>query len=79
MVEDESKNFLEAKSTRRRLPEIPRVQYGCCGRKCCNCEMPVKAIRNANKPEDVVPVCAKYYATTYVQGWNAVDILAKGT
>ena len=43
-----------------------------------SCEMPVKkAIPFANKPEDVVPGIAKYYATTYVQDGDTISILAK--
>ena len=43
-----------------------------------SCEMPVKhAIPFANKPEDIVPGTANYYATTYVQDGDAVSILAK--
>lgn len=43
-----------------------------------SCEMPVKkAIPFANKPEDIVPGVANYYATTYVQDGNAVSIIAK--
>ncbi len=43
-----------------------------------SCEMPVKkAIPFANKPEEIVPGNANYYATTYVQDGDAVSILAK--
>ena len=43
-----------------------------------SCDMPVKkAIPFANKPEDIVPGVANYYATTYVQDGNAVSIIAK--
>src|SRR5207237_7743778 len=43
-----------------------------------SCEMPVRhAIPFANKPEDIVPGTANYYATTYVQDGDAVSILAK--
>ena len=43
-----------------------------------SCEMPVKkAIPFANKPEDIVPGVANYYATTYVQDGDAVSIIAK--
>jgi len=42
------------------------------------CEIPVKkAIPFANKPEDIVPGIANWYATTYVQDGDAVSILAK--
>src|SRR4051812_5544815 len=43
-----------------------------------SCEMPVRhSIPFANKPEDIVPGAANYYATTYVQDGDAVSILAK--
>jgi len=43
-----------------------------------SCEVPVKkAIPFANKPEDIIPGVANYYATTYVQDGEAISILAK--
>ncbi len=43
-----------------------------------SCEMPVKkAIPFANKPEDIVPGIANYYATTYVQDGDAISVIAK--
>lgn len=43
-----------------------------------SCKVPVrKAIPFANKPENIVPGEAKYYATTYVQDGDALPILAK--
>jgi len=43
-----------------------------------SCEMPIKkAIPFANKPEDIVPGIAEYYATTYVQDGDVVSVLAK--
>jgi molybdopterin-containing oxidoreductase family iron-sulfur binding subunit len=43
-----------------------------------SCELPVKkAIPFANKPEDIVPGVANYYATTYVQDGEAISVLAK--
>ena len=42
------------------------------------CKIPVKkAIPFANKPADVVPGVAKYYATTYVQGGDVIPVVAK--
>jgi molybdopterin-containing oxidoreductase family iron-sulfur binding subunit len=42
------------------------------------CQTPVrKAIPFANKPADVVPGVAKYYATTYVQDGDVIPVLAK--
>lgn len=43
-----------------------------------SCEMPVrKIVPFVNKPQDVVPGVADYYATTYVSGGDAVSIVAK--
>ena len=43
-----------------------------------SCKMPVrKAIPFANKPENIIPGEAKYYATTYVQDGDVVPVLAK--
>ena len=43
-----------------------------------SCEVPVrKTIPYLNKPEDMVPGVADYYASTYVSGGEAVPIVAK--
>lgn len=43
-----------------------------------SCETPVrKAIPYLNKPQDMVPGVADYYATTYVSGGEAIPIVAK--
>ncbi|MFY7965939.1 MAG: TAT-variant-translocated molybdopterin oxidoreductase [Chitinophagaceae bacterium] len=43
-----------------------------------SCEVPVKkSIPFANRPEDIVPGVSNYYATTYVNGGEAVSVLAK--
>ncbi|HKP31876.1 MAG TPA: TAT-variant-translocated molybdopterin oxidoreductase [Chitinophagaceae bacterium] len=43
-----------------------------------SCEQPIKkAIPYVNKPENMVPGVADYYATTYVSGGEAVPVLAK--
>src|SRR6476661_9508120 len=43
-----------------------------------SCEMPVrKAIPFANKPEDIAPGVAYWYATTFVQDGEAISVLAK--
>jgi len=42
------------------------------------CEVPIKkAIPYVNKPQDLVPGVADYYATTYVSGSDVVPIVAK--
>ena len=43
-----------------------------------SCKMPVKkAIPFANKPSDITPGVAKYYATTYVQDGDVIPVVAK--
>ena len=43
-----------------------------------SCEVPVKkSIPFANRPEDIVPGVADYYATTYVNDGDAVSVVAK--
>jgi MoCo/4Fe-4S cofactor protein with predicted Tat translocation signal len=43
-----------------------------------SCETPVrKAIPYVNKPQDLVPGVADYYATTYVSGGEAIPVIAK--
>ncbi len=43
-----------------------------------SCKIPVKkVIPYANKPENMVPGMAKYYATTYVQDGDVVPVVAK--
>jgi len=43
-----------------------------------SCKVPVrKAIPFANKPENIIPGDAKYYATTYVQDGDVIPVLAK--
>jgi MoCo/4Fe-4S cofactor protein with predicted Tat translocation signal len=43
-----------------------------------SCEMPVKkAIPFVNRPSDVIPGVANYYATTFVAGGDAIPVVAK--
>ena len=43
-----------------------------------SCKVPVrKAVPFANKPENIIPGEAKYYATTYVQDGDVVPVVAK--
>ncbi len=76
-VEDESKGFLNAKAPRRDFLKYLGFSTAAAA-AAASCEMPVKkAIPFANKPEDIVPGIAKYYATTYVQDGDTVSIIAK--
>jgi molybdopterin-containing oxidoreductase family iron-sulfur binding subunit len=43
-----------------------------------SCKIPVRhAVPFANKPENIIPGVAKYYATTYVQDGDVIPVLAK--
>ena len=43
-----------------------------------SCETPIKkSIPFANRPEEIVPGVAQYYATTYVQDGDALSVVAK--
>lgn len=43
-----------------------------------SCEIPVrKAVPFVNKPDDVIPGVANYYASTYVSGGDAISVVVK--
>ena len=76
MVEDHS-GFLSAKAPRRDFLKYVGFSTAAAA-VAASCEMPIKkAIPFANKPEDIVPGIADYYATTYVQDGDVVSVLAK--
>jgi len=81
-VEDEStlekgESFLQAKAPRRDFLKYVGFSTAAAA-VAASCEMPIKkAIPFANKPEDIVPGIADYYATTYVQDGDVVSVLAK--
>ncbi len=76
-VAEDGKSFLDAKAPRRDFLKYVGFSTAAAA-VAASCEIPVKkAIPFANKPEDVVPGIAKYYATTYVQDGDTVSILAK--
>ena len=75
--EADDKGFLEAKHPRRDFLKYLGFSTAA-ATIAASCEIPfTKAIPFANKPEDVVPGNAMYYATTYVQDGDAVSVLAK--
>ena len=76
-VADESKNFLEEKAPRRDFLKYLGFSTAAAA-VAASCEMPIKkAIPFANKPEDIVPGIANYYATSYVQDGDVVSVIAK--
>lgn len=76
-VSDDNKTFLDVPADRRDFLKYLGFSTAAAA-LAASCEMPVKkAIPFANKPEDIVPGVANYYATTYVQDGDAVSIVAK--
>ena len=76
-VAEDGKSFLDAKAPRRDFLKYLGFSTAAAA-AAASCEIPIKkAIPFANKPEDVVPGIAKYYATTYVQDGDTVSVLAK--
>jgi molybdopterin-containing oxidoreductase family iron-sulfur binding subunit len=75
-VEDHS-GFLQTKAPRRDFLKYLGFSTAAAA-VAASCEMPIKkAIPFANKPEDIVPGMADYYATTFVQDGDVVSVLAK--
>ena len=69
--------FLEAKAPRRDFLKYLGFSTAAAA-LAASCETPVrKAIPFANKPEDIVPGIANWYATTYVQDGDVVSVIAK--
>jgi molybdopterin-containing oxidoreductase family iron-sulfur binding subunit len=73
----DSKGFLETKTPRRDFLKYLGFSTAAAA-VAASCEVPVKkAIPFANKPEDIVPGVANWYATTYVQDGDVVSVVAK--
>ena len=72
-IEADDKGLLEAKTPRRDFLKYMGFSTAAAA-VAASCEMPVKkAIPFVNKPEDIIPGVANYYATTYVQDGEAVS------
>ena len=75
--EADDKGLLEAKTPRRDFLKYLGFSTAAAS-LAASCEMPVKkAIPFTNKPDNVIPGIANYYATTYVQDGDVVSVVAK--
>ena len=75
--EDVNEGLMDAKAPRRDFLKYLGFSTAAAA-LAASCKMPVrKAIPFANKPENIIPGEAKYYATTYVQDGDAIPVLAK--
>ena len=76
-VEADDKGFLEAKTPRRDFLKYLGFSTAA-ATIAASCEIPVKkSIPFVNKPEDIIPGVASFYATTFMQDGDAVSVLAK--
>jgi molybdopterin-containing oxidoreductase family iron-sulfur binding subunit len=73
----DDKNFSKAPASRRDFLKYLGFSTAA-AMAAASCETPVKkAIPYLNKPQDLVPGVADYYATTFVSGGEAVSVVAK--
>ena len=76
-LSDDGKGLLDAKTPRRDFLKYLGFSTAA-ATLAASCEMPVRnIIPYVNKPENMVPGVADYYATTFVSGGDAVPIVAK--
>lgn len=70
------KGWMDASAPRRDF--LKYLGFSTAAATLASCKTPVKkVVPFANKPENVVPGVAKYYATTYVQDGDVIPVLAK--
>ncbi|WP_336517245.1 TAT-variant-translocated molybdopterin oxidoreductase [Pollutibacter soli] len=73
----DDKGILDAKSPRRDFLKYLGFSTAA-ATLAASCEMPVKkSIPFLNKPENYIPGVADYYATTFVNGGDAIPVIAK--
>lgn len=74
--DSDGKGWLDEKAPRRDF--LKYLGFSTAAATLASCDMPVrKAIPFTNKPDNVIPGVAKYYATTFVQDGEVVPALAK--
>ena len=73
----DDKGLIDAKAPRRDFLKYLGFSTAAAA-LAASCKIPVrKAIPYANKPENIIPGVAKYYATTYVQDGDVIPVVAK--
>src|SRR6202008_4309109 len=73
----DGKGLLDAKTPRRDFLKYLGFSTAA-ATLAASCEMPVrKIVPYVNKPEDIIPGVANYYATTYIAGGDAIPVVAK--
>src|SRR6516162_10537696 len=73
----DGKGLLDAKTPRRDFLKYLGFSTAA-ATLAASCEVPVrKVIPYVNKPEELIPGVANYYATTYVSGGDAIPVVAK--
>ena len=73
----DSKGLLEVKTLRRDFLKYMGFSTAAAA-LAASCEMPVrKAIPYLQRPDDVTPGIANYYASTYVNGGDAISVVVK--
>src|SRR5450631_3685699 len=73
----DDKGFLDAKTPRRDFLKYLGFSTAA-ATLAASCEMPVRHIvPYINRPENIIPGVADYYATTFISGGDAVSIVAK--
>src|SRR5664279_1162471 len=74
---DDGKGLMDSKHPRRDFLKYLGFSTAA-ATLAASCEMPVRhVIPYINKPENIVPGVADYYATTFVSGGDAVSVVAK--
>jgi len=74
---DDGKGMMDSKHPRRDFLKYLGFSTAA-ATLAASCEMPVRhVIPYINRPENIVPGVADYYATTFVSGGDAVSIVAK--
>ena len=74
---DDGKGIMDSKHPRRDFLKYLGFSTAA-ATLAASCEMPVRhVIPYINKPENIVPGVADYYATTFVSGGDAVSVVAK--